>query len=450
MVKTDSKENETIFNVTTIAIDYDDVCPGETSTTSTAEGNGEFDWNEELQGYVLSATGYGIILTHVIGGRLSEKFGPKYIIGSSLFFTGLLTVLCPLFARWHVIAFIVLRVLVGATSGVILPSMQVIISRWYTVEERQFMSSIILSSISFCLVATLSASGILADALGWPFVFYLCGGLTIFWVIPWLLFIYDSPEVHPFISDEEKNHILNSLVKYKNDKATVMVPWISILTSAPVWAHIVFGFGHSWVSATLISELPTYLSRILHFNLKQSGLTSAIPFIFTPIGGMFFGYVGQKVRMNGYLSPLNSMRFFNTICSVLGPIILFSITLVGCDAMATLVLLCCTQLATSAYSGGSLVNNLDLANNYAGTISGISITIISLTSIFSPLVVGELTNNDQTLTQWHIVFYISALITLCSYVFFTIFGSVEEQPWNRPVSDNRESQADVSEKQQPV
>ncbi|KAJ9591410.1 hypothetical protein L9F63_002016 [Diploptera punctata] len=446
MVRTDSKENETVSNVTTVAIDYDDVCPGETST-STTESNGEFDWNEKLQGYVLSATGYGIIITHLIGGRLSEKFGPKYIIGISLFFTGMFTVLCPLFARLHVIALIVLRVLIGIVSGVILPSMHVVISRWYTVEERQFMSSIIFTSSSFSTVLTLSTSGVIADAEGWPFVFYLFGGLTTFWIIPWLLFVYDSPEEHPYISDKEKSHILNSLAKYKNDKASKIVPWLAILTSLPVWAHIVFGFGHSWVSATVTSELPTYLSRMLHFSLKQSGLTSAIPFIFTPIGAVLFGYMNQKVRMNGYLSPLNSIRLFNTVCGVICPIILFTITLVGCDAMATLVLLCFSQLATSAYSGGSLVNNMDLASNYAGTLSGMSTTIIATASILSPLVVGELTNNNQTLTQWHIVFYITVSITLFSYVFFIIFGSVEEQSWNRDGMNNNESQTEVSEKQ---
>ena len=64
----------------------------------------------------MGATGYGVIVTYIIGGRLSEKLGPKYVFGPSLFFLGLFTVLCPLFARWHVAAFISSRVLIGFTS----------------------------------------------------------------------------------------------------------------------------------------------------------------------------------------------------------------------------------------------------------------------------------------------------------------------------------------------
>ena len=80
------------------------------------QSNGEFEWNEEIQGYILGAANYGIIVTYVIGGRLNEKLGPKYILGPSLFLLGLCSVLSPLFARWHVAAFISLRVLIGIAT----------------------------------------------------------------------------------------------------------------------------------------------------------------------------------------------------------------------------------------------------------------------------------------------------------------------------------------------
>ena len=47
------------------------------------------------------------------------------------------------------------------------------------------------------------------------------------------------------------------------------VPWFQMLTSLPVWAHILSYLGYYWYTVTITSELPTYLTQMLHFNLKE-------------------------------------------------------------------------------------------------------------------------------------------------------------------------------------
>ena len=58
---------------------------------------------------------------------------------------------------------------------------------------------------------SLPFSGAIASGLGWDWVFYIQGALSILWYILWLIFVYDSPDTHPFISFEEKNFIMSSL-----------------------------------------------------------------------------------------------------------------------------------------------------------------------------------------------------------------------------------------------
>ena len=48
--------------------------------------------------------------TQIIGGRLTEYFGIKVVYGASLGLTAIGTLLSPVVARWHYIAFIVLRI----------------------------------------------------------------------------------------------------------------------------------------------------------------------------------------------------------------------------------------------------------------------------------------------------------------------------------------------------
>lgn len=45
---------------------------------------------------------------------------------------------------------------------------------------------------------------------GWPSIFYLFGGVGIIWCIFWIIFTTDSPSNHRFISQKERDYILDS------------------------------------------------------------------------------------------------------------------------------------------------------------------------------------------------------------------------------------------------
>ena len=63
---------------------------------------------------VLGSFYYGNVITQILGGTLSEKFGAKWIIGGMTFLAGLLTVLNPLAARQGGIgALVALRIVQG-------------------------------------------------------------------------------------------------------------------------------------------------------------------------------------------------------------------------------------------------------------------------------------------------------------------------------------------------
>lgn len=46
-------------------------------------------------------------------------------------------------------------------------------------------------------------------------------------------------------------------------------PWVSILTSWPVWALIIVEAGHDWGGYTIVSDLPKYMSDVLHFSVTE-------------------------------------------------------------------------------------------------------------------------------------------------------------------------------------
>lgn len=47
------------------------------------------------------------------------------------------------------------------------------------------------------------------------------------------------------------------------------VPWKSIVTSMPFWAILIAHMGQNYGYETLMTELPTFMKQVLHFNIKE-------------------------------------------------------------------------------------------------------------------------------------------------------------------------------------
>ena len=47
------------------------------------------------------------------------------------------------------------------------------------------------------------------------------------------------------------------------------IPYKAIFTSVPFWAIMICHSAQNWGFYTLLSELPTYMSKILHFDIKE-------------------------------------------------------------------------------------------------------------------------------------------------------------------------------------
>ena len=75
--------------------------------------DGEFVWNAELQGLILSSFFWGYLVTQVPGGWMSEKFGSKLVWGWFMFATIIASFFMPIAARISPILFIILRIIQG-------------------------------------------------------------------------------------------------------------------------------------------------------------------------------------------------------------------------------------------------------------------------------------------------------------------------------------------------
>lgn len=100
------------------------------------------------------------------------------------------------------------------------------------------------------------------------YIFGICGMLSF---ILWMYTIYNTPDQHPRILNNELLEIkLNvNVTNAKGGHSKKQVPWLAIMTSIPVWAISVAKFCGAWGNLMLMSKLPSYLKSILHISIQN-------------------------------------------------------------------------------------------------------------------------------------------------------------------------------------
>ena len=124
-------------------------------------------------------------------------------------------------------------------------------------------------------VLCLTISGILASNVGWECTFYVWGTCGFIWFISWSFFVYNVPNDHPRISEDERTYINSNVFKcyIKSDLDKLpRAPILKILTSVPVIANIVTALGQNYGFYTILKMTPTYLNNIQHISIRSQGI----------------------------------------------------------------------------------------------------------------------------------------------------------------------------------
>lgn len=421
---------ETIKEDTLALHDTCPLPPGQASSHTTSEGNGEFDWDEKTQGLVLGCFFYGYFLTNFLGGRLAEHFGGRLVFGSGVLLTAILTMLSPFAARHSTFAFILIRILEGMTEGVTFPAMSVMMSFWIPPLERGRAITRILGGCQFGTVITLMTSGWLCESQwGWPAVFYIFGGLGIVWAWYWFKIVYNSPDEHPSISRSELKYIKDGVGEHKKGQ-NLVVPWRSIFTSRPFLTVILVHCGNNVGFYCLLTELPTYLKNIQHYDIKANGLISAIPYFLMWVFGLVYSTWVDQLLEKKALTVLSVRKLSMAIGNLVPMIVLLLMPLAGCDRQLAVFLICIAIGATGTCYCGHLCAFQELAPNFAGTLTGISNTFATIPGFLAPIMTGAIINHQQTLSRWQEVFKMVSLVYLIVAVVYMIFITDKVQPWN--------------------
>ncbi|KAM3858581.1 sialin [Diretmus argenteus] len=394
---------------------------------SQPDGTPQYPWDSETQGWLLGAFFFGYLFTQIPGGYLAGHYGGRIFLGGGVLSTAALTILTPFAAELGVHWLFALRALEGFGEGVTFPAMMAMWARWAPPLERSRLMTLSGSGSNFGTFVALPLTAYICQTLGWPAVFYCCGSFGCLWAILWFAFVSDDPRTHRRISKEERDYIINSVGPQGTSHGWSM-PLVPMLLSVPLWAIIVSQMCSNWSFYILLTSLPAYMSKVLHFDLKSNALLSAVPYLGSLLFSMLSGVAADFLIERQLLSVTAVRKLFTLTGLLLPAAFLVAVGYAGCSPVlaVTLLTLCTTLAGTSA--SGVFINQIDIAPRYAGVLLGITNTFGTIPGVIAPIVTGYLTE-DHSVAGWRRVFWVAAVVNAGGALVYTVFGSGKMQRW---------------------
>jgi len=406
----------------------------------------DFGWGDRDKGVLLSAFFWGYITSQLPGGWLATKFGGKRVLLAAMICSIGATAATPLAATASLGAAIACRVVLGVASGVLYPTLASMIGRWVTDVDRATCYNLADTGgscgIILCALGGpwLIEHGTVAHFMGWQFCFYYPAMIGAVWVVLWVVLVSDTPATSQWISARERSWILTSLhleavgvdLASGSPRASLIgktresdgVPWIEILAAPSLWGMYLGNVAANWTWYTLLTYLPQYLLEVMGFDLTQSGLLFAVPYLCMMISQVGNAQLTDRLISSGRTS-LFRVRTVTTVAAGLGCAgCLVAVAQHGLGTTATIVLFAASLGFVAVQNSGSFLVANDLYPQFAGVCMGVSNTLGTVPGIVSPMLSGLLlsagkcpkdeahhTDTPSSCAQaWDKIFYIAALI----------------------------------------
>ncbi len=316
-----------------------------------------------------------------------------------------------------------LRVTLGVSEAGNWPGAAKANALWFPSRERALAQGIFNSGAAIGGIVSAPLVALLFTAVGWRTTFVVIGVLGVVWLLPWLWLYKADPAKHPWITEEERSHILDA-PEAGGPPATVDGPpvgWGTLLRYRQSWAIIISRFFLDPVWWLFVSWLPIYLAETFGFDVKQIGLFAWVPFVGAMLGSLAGGWAAgaiiksgrsvstarKSVITAGGIIMLPALLLTMSASDPLTAVLLIAVILFGFQAAIGNI-----QTLPSDYFGGSAV----------GSLAGMSGTAAVAGTLITTWLVPAM-----TVTSYAPIFALSAAIVPLSILAIWLLGGKVER-----------------------
>ncbi|XP_039951006.1 putative inorganic phosphate cotransporter [Bactrocera neohumeralis] len=410
-----------------------EVCPKPDITIEEEKiPGGEYDWSQELQGYILGSFYIGYIIGHVPAGLLAEKYGAKWVLVCGMSTVTILTLLTPLcITLLGPYALIVLRSVMGFGAGFSYPSCSALLAHWVPVHERSLLGAFIMGGGQMGTVLSNSISGTLLRYTTWPWVFYTFGIMATLWILFFIMMCFSDPNSHPYISDKEKEYLLKHMGRLGRDHNLPPFPWIPVFKSKEMWVLILAQIAHDWGFYVMSSCFPKFLNDVLQLQILKTGIYSSIPFLLFWLSSLLLGAIADCIIKRNVTRATCVRKWMTFIAATPSGLFMVIAVYIGCDTVWIILCFSISMALMGGFYAGIKLTANDMTPNYSATVMAIVNGIGGIAGVLAPYSVGWITVKTL-LHEWQEVFWLALAILTLPTIPFCIWGTAEVQEWNEP------------------
>ncbi len=339
---------------------------------------------------------YALCQLSFVAGWVVGRFHVGWVLASGFFLwsgatamTGAATVFVVIFA---------LRLLLGVGESVTYPSYSRILACEYPEHHRGFANALIDSGTKAGPALGILIGGLLVSQVGWRIFFFVLGGGSLLWLIPWAAWM---PQGKNVASREDASEVPSIL---------------EILSERSAWFTAFGLFCGNYYWYFLITWLPAYLEKERHFPKSKMALFGWLPFLAIAASCVFSGWLSDRLIASGR-SPTQVRKGFAgtglTFATILIPVVLVHDPNL---AMALLTLAC---LSFGVYTSNLFAITQSLAGpRAAGKWTSFQNGFGNLAGVLAPSLTGFVV--DRT-GEFYLAFVVAAGFALAGAGMF-VFG----------------------------
>lgn len=361
----------------------------------------EYGLDKKSWGEVLGFFGYGYMFGALLGGMLSDKFGPKRV----WLFAGIAWSVFEILTAWagdigmmffggSVLAgFGVMRILFGFAEGPAYSVINKTISNWAAPKERGFVVSMgLLSTPLGALLTAPVAVFLLSYSGSWKVAFIVLGvaGMIVLFFL--MRVMSDYPHQNPKVSKEELAIIGDKNIDENTLRQNINLKWWHFFKSKTLVLNTIGYFAFNYVNFLLLTWTPKYLQDTFGYDLSSLWYMGMIPWT----GACVTILLGGKIS-DFLLHKTGSLRLARGyFAAVLLLLTTFSFLSVGLVHSVILVI----AMITIGNALNSFANTvywtvvIDTApKQKVGTFSGIMHFFGNIASVLAPTLTGYLVSS---------------------------------------------------------
>jgi MFS family permease len=174
------------------------------------------------------------------------------------------------------------RFLLGVAESVIFPAMLVLITKWFTREERSRANTLLMLGNPITVLWMSIVTGYLIQSLGWQLTFVVEGLPSLVWAFVWLGIMRDEPSEAPWMSAEGSVALAHKLAQ----EQLVLTPihnWRRAFARKEVLLLSVVYFCWSLGVNGFVLWLPTILRAGNAMGIERTGVLASIPYVLAVI-----------------------------------------------------------------------------------------------------------------------------------------------------------------------